>query len=155
MITDAKMWQFDLKSTWWDLKDDPPSRCGEKFNWFTSCFYVFFRCHCFSLPISLRNKTAWLSRASFLWMLDFQTHTHSYRAVPQKKPTANFTDPLQGRTESCVLADTFLHNDLSWPPMTGGCRGSYWAERGRERAMGRKMEKGAREKESEWKKPIW
>ena len=60
------------------------------------------------------------------------THTHTQGVAP-KKPSADFTDPLQGATKSCALPDTFLHNDLTWPKMTRGCQGSYWAGGERDR----------------------
>ena len=62
------------------------------------------------------------------------THTHTHtQGVAPKKPSADFTDPLQGATKSCALPDTFLHNDLTWPKMTRGCQGSYWAGGERDR----------------------
>lgn len=42
--------------------------------------------------------------ARFLCERSTATHTHTQKS-------AYFTDPLQGVTESCVFADTFLHND--------------------------------------------
>lgn len=69
------------------------------------------------------SETAWLS-----WPVSCEGSTG--RCPPPKKLGADFTDPLQGVTKSCVISDTFLYNDLTWPKMTQGCQGSYWAERG-------------------------